>query len=61
MQQRLSICHAVLSGLMQWFGRVEPSQLKPDGTLVPSEFPSNWEEMRDWAKRMGVPTSGPAG
>jgi len=56
LQQRLSVAHAALSGLLQWFGIAEPRQIKPDGTIVPSEFTmSHYRRVEKWATNHDVP------
>lgn len=56
LQQRLAVTHAALSGLLQWFGVAEPTQIMRDGTIVPQQFTmSRYREVERWATDRGVP------
>ena len=54
-QQRLAVLYQVLARLLHWFGMAEPQQLRPGGTIVPSQFtmPRDWKP-EQWAKHHGV-------
>lgn len=55
MQQRLSVLHQALAGLLHWFGLPEPAQILADGTLVPRQFTMSWyREAEAWATANGV-------
>ncbi len=55
MQQRLSVLHQALAGLLHWFGLPEPAQILADGTLVPRQFTmSRYREAEAWATANGV-------
>lgn len=55
LQQRLSVAHGALSGLLQWFGVAEPPQLQRDGTIVPQQFTmSHYRQVERWAADHGV-------
>ncbi|MDQ3569831.1 MAG: ATP-binding protein [Actinomycetota bacterium] len=55
LQQRLTVTHAALSGLLQWFGVAEPPQILRDGTIVPQQFTmSRYRQVERWAADHGV-------
>jgi hypothetical protein len=55
LQQRLVVSYEALSGLLQWFGLPEPTQLLPDGMIVPSEFlMSRYRQVVQWARDNGI-------
>lgn len=54
-QQRLSVLHQSLAGLLHWFGLPEPAQVRSDGTLVPRQYTMSWyREAEAWATANGV-------
>lgn len=54
-QRRLAVTYQALAVLFQWFGLAEPRQLRPDGTIVPTQFQgSKVPDVIRWAGRFGV-------
>jgi hypothetical protein len=58
-QQRLSVLHQALAGLLHWFGLPEPAQILADGSIVPRQFTmSRYREAEAWATANGVSAEG---
>ena len=58
-QQRLSVLHQSLAGLLHWFGLPEPAQILADGSIVPRQFTMpRYREAEAWATANGVGAEG---
>lgn len=54
-QDRLVVCHRVLSGVLQWFGRAEPEQISADGSVVRRQWRNrDIPQVERWALARGV-------